>query len=62
MQLFLKIIFSMASRYTASDMLETLFDYDFGLSNGELSDEEGEDVCAYLGGPSLNHTEVKDTE
>ena len=34
--------------------MEALFYYDIGLSDGELSIKEGEEVYAYLGEPNLN--------
>ena len=35
----------MASRYT----IEEVLDDDFGLSDGESSDEEGDDIYGYIG-------------
>ena len=48
------------SRNTASEVLEAVFDDYFGLSDGELNDEEEYDVYAYLGEPRSNPAEVTD--
>ena len=39
-------------------MLSGIFDDDFGLSDGESSEEEGEDVYAYSGKHNLARREV----
>ena len=44
----------MASRrFGVDDMLDAIFDDDFSLSDGSASEEEGKDVYAYLGEPTL---------
>ena len=37
----------MAARYNVHDALSMILDDDFGLSDGEESDFEGEEVCGY---------------
>ena len=37
-----------------------MFDDDFGLSDGDLSEEEGDALYAYLGNRSLSREAVKD--
>ena len=51
---------SMAREYTASEVVELLSDEEFGLSEDELSAEEGEDLYAYLGSPVISREEVED--
>ena len=41
------------TRPTLDEVLLGLFDNDFGLSDGESSEEEGEDVNAYSGKHTL---------
>ena len=50
----------MATRkLTVDDVLETICDDEFGLSEGESSDEEcGEDLYAYLGEPVVTRSGV----
>ena len=46
-------------RLTVDDVLETIFDDEFGLSDGESSDEEcGEDLYAYLGESVVSRSDV----
>ena len=45
----------MPSRYSTSEVLEALFDDDFGISNSKLSNVEG----CLLGKANLNHAEVE---
>ena len=39
----------MALRYTIEEALQAILDDDFGLSDGESSDEEGDDIYGYIG-------------
>ena len=48
----------MASRYTIDEALEAILDDDFGLSDGDSSDEEGEDIYCYVGEPVLRRADV----
>ena len=48
----------MASRYTIDEALEAILDDDFGLSDGDSSDEEGEDIYGYVGEPVLRRADV----
>ena len=41
---------SMAAKYTVRQGVELLFDDEFGFSDGDVSEEEGEEVYSYLGG------------
>ena len=50
----------MASRYTIEEALEAILDDDFGLSDGETSDEDGEDIYHYVGEPVLRRIDVQD--
>lgn len=50
----------MATRFTVNEVLEAIFDDEFGLSDGEPSDEEGEGICGYLGEPVLHRAEVEE--
>lgn len=63
----------MASRLTASDVLDLLEDDDFGWFSGEDSDFEGEGVTSYLPeagehfsdggeGPQLNEEDVEESD
>ena len=38
----------MAARYSVSEAIDLLFDDDFGLSVGDLSEEEGNGLYAFL--------------
>ena len=44
----------MAARYSVSEAIDLLFDDDFGLSDSDLSDKEGDGLYAYLGDRSLS--------
>ena len=46
----------MAARYSVSKAI----DDDFGLSDGDLSEEEGDGLYAYLGDRSLSREAVED--
>ncbi len=47
--------------FGVDDVLEAVFNDDFGLSDGESSaGEEGEDVYAYLGDPVLDRGQIRD--
>lgn len=50
----------MAKRLTVDEALEATLDDDFGLSDGESSDEEGEDTYGYLGEPVLHRTDIEE--
>ena len=50
----------MAARYSVSEAIDLLFDDDFGLSDGDLSEEEGDGLYAYLGDRSLSREAVED--
>ena len=50
----------MATRYSDSEVIDLLFDDDFGLSDGDLSAEEGDGLYAYLGNHSLSREAVED--
>ena len=39
----------MASRFTIEEVLEAILDDDFGLSDGEDSEIEGEDIYSFWG-------------
>ena len=45
---------------TVGEALEAILDDDFGLSDGESSDEEGEDIYGYIGEPVLHCTDVEE--
>ena len=50
---------NMASRrFNVQEAISTIFDDEFGLSDGELSAEEGEDIYPYLGEPVLLRSAV----
>ena len=50
----------MASRtFDVGEAISAIFD-DFGLSDGELSAEEGEDIYPYLGDPTLPRSTVEE--
>ena len=49
----------MAARYSASEAIDLLFDDNFGLSDGGLSEEEGDGFYAYLGDRSLSREAVE---
>ena len=51
---------SMAAKYTVRQAVELLFDDEFGLSDGNISEEEGEEVYSYRGGESLSKEAVED--
>ena len=51
---------SMAAKYTVRQAVELLFDDEFGLSDGDISEEEGEEVYSYRGGESLSKEVVED--
>ena len=51
---------SMAAKYTVRQAVELLFDDEFGLSDGDISEEEGEEVYSYRGGESLSKEAVED--
>ena len=40
---------TMAAKYTVKQAVELLFDDEFGLSDGDISEEEGEEVYSYQG-------------
>ena len=42
-----------SGRYTVEETLTAIFEDKFGLSDGELSDEEGEEIYPYLSEPVL---------
>ena len=50
----------MAARYTISKAIDLLFDDDFGLSDGDLSEEEGDGLYAYLSDHSLSREAMED--
>ena len=50
----------MAARYIVSEAIDLLFDDDFGLSDGDLSEEEGDGLYAYLGDRNLSREAVED--
>ena len=50
----------MAARYSVSEAIDLLFDDNFGLSDGGLSEEEGDGLYAYLGDCSLSRETVED--
>lgn len=50
----------MASRYTIEEALESILDDDFGLTDGESSDEDGDDIYSYAGQPVLSRADVQD--
>ena len=51
---------AMASRrYGVEEALEAILDDDFGLSDGPKSEEEGEDIYAYVGVPTLPRGDVE---
>ena len=51
----------MASRmFDVEEAISAIFDDDFGLSDGELSGEEGEDIYPYLGEPILVRSTVEE--
>ena len=50
---------SMAAKYTVRQAVELLFDDEFGLSDGDTSKEEGEEVYSYRGGESLSKEAVE---
>ena len=49
----------MVARYSVSEVIDLLFDDDFCLSDGDLSDEEGDGLYAYLGDRSLSREAVE---
>ena len=49
----------MAARYSVSESIDLLFDDDFGLSDGDLSEEEGDGLYAYPGDHSLSREAVE---
>lgn len=49
----------MATWFTVEEALEALMDDDLGLSDGEASDEEGEDIYGYIGEPVLRRTDIE---
>ena len=51
---------SMAAKYTVRQAVEHLFDDEFGLSDGDISTEEGKEVYSYRGGESLSKEVVED--
>ena len=53
---------SMAAKYTVRQAVELLFDDEFGLSDGDISEEEGEEVYSYRGGESLAKKRLKTWE
>ena len=50
----------MAARYTISKAIGLLFDDDFSLSDGDLSEEESDGLYAYLGDHSLSREAMED--
>ena len=51
----------MAARYSVSEAIDLLIDDDFdGLSDGDLSEEEGDGLYAYLGDRSLSREAAED--
>ena len=48
----------MAARFTVDEVLDAVFEYDFGLSDGDLSDE-GEDIYGYIGGRLLSRANLE---
>lgn len=46
------------SNLSLEDVLSGIFDDDFGLSEGQSSDEEGEGIYAYAGKPRVDPGEV----
>ena len=52
----------MASRYMIEAAIEAIFDDEFGLSDGESSDEDGKDIYGYVGEPVLRHADVRHLE
>ena len=46
-------------RYGVEEALEAILDDDFGLSDGPKSEEEGEDIYAYVGVPTLPRGDVE---
>ena len=57
---FNRSIAMMAARYSVSEAIYLLFDNDFGLSEGDLREEEGDGLYAYLGYRSLSREAVED--
>ena len=51
---------SMAAKYTVRQAVELLFDDEFGLSDGDISEEEGEEVYSYRRRESLSKEAVED--
>ena len=49
----------MAARFTVDEVLDAVFEYDFGLSDGNLSEEEGEDIYGYIGGRLLSRANLE---
>jgi len=47
----------MASRFSITEVLDTLLDD--GFSNGESDDDEGEEIYAYLGEPVLRRSKLE---
>ena len=52
--------FSQQKKYTVRQAVELLFDDEFGLSDGDISEEEGKEVYSYRGGESLSKEAVED--
>ena len=48
------------SRYTIVAALEVIFDDNFGLSDGDSSDENGDDIYGYVGEPVLRQADIRD--
>ena len=58
-----KLKFQLSSRdsmYTVRQAVELLFDDEFGFSDGDISEEESEEVYSYRGGESLSKEAVED--
>ena len=50
----------MATRFTTEEALDAILNDDFGLSDGEDSEMEGEDIYGYLGESVLDRGDVED--
>ena len=47
-----------SARFTVDEVLDAVFDDDFGLSDGDSS-EEGEDIYSYIGEPVLSRANLE---
>ena len=57
---FNRSIAMMAVMYSVSEEIDLVFDDDFGLSDSDLCEEEGDRLYAYLGDRSLSREAVED--